>query len=205
MSEWFTGAAPLIVGALLAVLSGWVSNRWAIAREREGRSDTRRDQILFKRHESKRETLLRIQEAAVALGQASTTVQFWHGRKSAKAIEGVPPPAEAMLAQGRMLFQLQMLVVRSREPELAELVDKALEHTLSTMQDGEAGEDGGMSALGQVILDLHRCVAKLLVALDEAEDRLTLPKPGWRPWQLSSARFCTPRGWSLPTRLTDAG
>jgi hypothetical protein len=185
MPVWLSTIITLSAGSLLAIVSGWVSNQWTVGREREARNDLRRDQITLRRHEFKRQTLIALQETIANLGRTSVTI---HSRQKlpAKALValGFPPLSEGLLAQAAILFELPMLAVRAREPDILALADKARDRAIEILDHGSDEEaTASIKALGEIINEIHLKVAQLLISLDEAEDSLTSPKPITLPWQ----------------------
>lgn len=71
MPDWLATFLSLLAGSVLAIGSGWVSDRRSAARDREKREAEYRERLIGRRDEFQRETLLQLQDAAMRLLRAT--------------------------------------------------------------------------------------------------------------------------------------
>lgn len=172
---WWIPIATLLIGAGLTELHHYRSDQRQRQRDKEARSEARRDAVLARRIENQRATLPELQEVAAQYGRFRARAYFeeidqrmesavWGDAKLSKEVD-----EGCMSTNNRM----QILSSRTSDPEVRRLVsvlqDTGPRQTLaSSSQEAYSALSDGSKAC----TELNERIGIVLRQLDSSEDEL---------------------------------
>ena len=167
--EWIETVAALVVGGLLSLAGGWLSDWRLTARERERRREERNDRFFERRDEFQRDTLLQLQNASQKLLRnagamlhqdivAYRTSGVWQKQMLPDNLseDGLKLNTEAML-----------LASRVHDEEVRNLTGKLREEIVTvSLAPGEAEAENRMGRSAEIQRELIERTGHLLRQLD---------------------------------------
>jgi hypothetical protein len=171
---WFP-VVTLGLGYAAKSATDWLQDRRHAAREAASRSETRRHQILLRRADFQRQTLLELQDAAKQLTRKTAQICFAY--KAAQQSGGgewgehpLPPELDESVRESRATISL--LRVRVRDARIVHLTDELLtagvECSLANSEEAAFSKFGEASEHGNQLNDR---IGEILKELDDIEDR----------------------------------
>lgn len=167
MPDWVPPIVTFLIGFGTKWLTDWAQHRRTVAREREAREATRRDQLFERRVTFQRETLLALQEAAADLGRATGRVS--HLDTMAVRTTGRTQLLPDDLDEGYRLAQARtnMLGVRVSDASVRELVEQFRGLSADcVMARTQEDRDRAMNAAGDTHDRLNEHIGSVLRMLD---------------------------------------
>lgn len=162
----------MIAGGALTIVSAWIADKRLTERERERRSEEKRERRAFRRDDFQRETLLALQIASQKL--LRTTGQMQHLDMVAYRTTGQWQRQQFPddLSDDNLLYttETMLLASRARDDEVRKLADQLRERTTAVgMSPSEREADGRMMTAAEIQGALVNRIGQLVREMDEAD------------------------------------
>jgi len=172
MPNWLATTMSVIAGGVLTMLAAWLGDRRITERDRERRSDERRERLVTRRNDFQRETLLALQEASQKLLRntgashhqdviAYRTTGKWQRQQSTDDL------SNDFL---RLTTETMLLASRVRDDEVRGLADRLrTEASAVNFSIDESEAESCITAAGDTQSALIQRIGEIVRGLDEAD------------------------------------
>lgn len=173
MLESVTTLIAALAGYVTRLATEWLHDRRADKREAEGREAERRLQLLERRANFQRETLLSLQDALMELNRATGKVQHLDVMEVRRTGQWRKQllPADLDESAHQAMVKTLILMVRVRDNQIREMVEKYRDLAARTSLCHDQKESEELSKEMVRLLDpLNERIGEILRKLDEDED-----------------------------------
>jgi len=172
MPEWLNTLLSLIAGSMLAMVSGWVNDRRATARDQQARAEERRDCLRLRRDDFQREALIKLQDTAMRLARcagAANHQDVMAFRKTGKWQKQML--SEDLDEQFRLqTAEMVLLATRIRDEKARNLAGEFREQCAEVgFAKSENAAERTLITMSQRLTELHERSGQLIRELDDAQ------------------------------------
>jgi hypothetical protein len=171
MATWLEATLSVIAGGALTVISTWIADKRLTERERERRSEEKRERRTIRRDDFQRETLLALQVASQKLLRVTGRMQHLDMVAFRATDQWQRQQFPDGLSDDSLLYTTETLLLasRTRDDEVRKLADQLRECAAQVGMSPNGGvAESRMITAAEIQLALVSRVGQLVREMDEA-------------------------------------